>query len=140
MPPDVENEIELTSKQIPGSFPAHLIEDGAIVPRSAKSKAVQAKQVAQVRAVFDCTLGPFVALLELYCKVVWPVFDPYSALWERHGEKQTTALDVVVLVLAMPGAIVAIAMAAWGLRFLMAAGGCLYNAAGAFGIKMFQGW
>lgn len=98
--------------------------------------------MAQAATVFDCTLGPFVAVAELYCKVVWPVFDPYSTLWERHAKKQTTALDVVVLVLAVPGAIVAIALAVWGLRVTKVLGGFLYGAVRVFGgnVMPLSGW
>ncbi|KAJ6789293.1 hypothetical protein PWT90_02159 [Aphanocladium album] len=114
--------------RIPGGFPAHLIEDDAIAPHSVNSEAAQARQMAQLRRAFDCTLGQFVAAIELYCRVVWPVFDPYSSLWERNAETQTTILDVIVLVLAVPGAIVAIAMAAWGLRAMAAVCSIVYDA------------
>lgn len=134
--------------RIPGSFPAHLIEDDGIVPHSASTypyryaaQATQATQTVQLGAVFDYTLGPFVAAIEIYCKVVWPVFDPYSPLWERNANKETTILDLVVLVLAIPGAIVILALAVWGLRVSTAVGSCLYsagrgvasNASGLFG-------
>lgn len=118
------------------------IEDGGIAPRSVEAKAAQANQMVQAGTVFNCTLGPFLAVAEIYCKVVWPVFDPYSTLWERHAKKQTTALDVVVLVLAVPGAVVAIALAAWGLRVTRAVASFLYVTVGVFGsnVAPLSGW
>ncbi|KAJ3486360.1 hypothetical protein NLG97_g6632 [Lecanicillium saksenae] len=113
---------------IPGGFPEHLGEDDAIAPHSVKSVVSHEKQLEGLRTAFDCTLGQFVAAIELYCRIVWPVFDPYSSLWERNAEKKTTLLDVIVLVLAVPGAIVAIALAAWALRALCAVGSIAYSA------------
>lgn len=128
---------------MPGSFPTHLTEDGDIAPRFAvtERQAVGEDQLlTKLGAAFDRTVGQFVAAIELYCKVVWPVFYPYSDLWERNARKETTVMDMIVLILALPGVIVAIAMAAWGLRVAAIAGACLHHIVGSLGSGLLPGW
>ncbi|TQW05066.1 hypothetical protein IF2G_07709 [Cordyceps javanica] len=124
------------------SFPTHLVEDDAIATHTADAYAAQATQTADLSAIFDCTLRPLVAAVEMYCKIVRPVFDPYSSLWERNAKKQTTVLDAVVLVLALPGAMVVIALVVWGLHILTAVGSCLQSAGRAVAGNVFLlfGW
>lgn len=119
--------------QVPGCFPVHLAADGAVAHHSGGSDAdrLWEKQPAmRMGTLCGNAMLQLIAALELYWEVVWPVFDPYSALWERNAAKETTVLDMVIVILALPGAVAVVAVALWGISVLAAVGAWLFEAGG----------
>lgn len=108
---------------MPGAWPQSPAEDGDIAHLFTESESTGAalkRAAATIGTIFNGTLGQLIGALELYCKAVWPVFDPYSAFWDRHARKETTVVDMVVLVLALPGVMMGIQVGIRGFKLALA--------------------
>lgn len=128
--------------RMPGSYP-DILEDGegiddrsgdytkmAISTLDIREKPDHGNLLQENDGVFYALLKQVVFLFKLYWKIVGPVFDPQSVYWQRQARQEATSLDSIVLVMALPGAILATAAVTWGMRLAAIAGVYIRSAVG----------
>ncbi len=135
---------------IPGSYPAHSENDGAggtedhsdefgVSTPASLDRAIRRQEEDGWPETEDVVYGLYkygIFLLKLYWKIVGPVFDPHSVYWQRQAQQEATVLDSVVLVLALPGVILATAAVAWGMGIAAVTGVYIRDAVGSLGGDM----
>lgn len=133
---------------IPGSFPGHPGSDGSdgienlldekdlSKPTSEANATQQGGECLEVDGVLYGLHKQGLFLMKLYWRIVRPVFDPHSVYWQRQAKQEATALDSVVLLMALPGVILATAVVVWAMRMAAFTGVYIRNAVGSFGSEV----
>ncbi len=101
---------------MPGAYPTHLdAEDDIDDPFESTTTSERATgpaaregegdRWASTKPTLRTAYHHLKALLALYWKIVWPVFQYRSEFWERNERREATTMDALALVLAMPTAV-----------------------------------
>lgn len=92
------------SVQLPGSYPVHPAENDAIEPRSKENQSTCDVE-CDIMAPFRIAYVYAIPLFSMYWEVIGPVFDVRSAYWQRSVHNESTFMDGVTVLLALPTAI-----------------------------------